>query len=307
MLDNEASKDLKHSLLQNNQLYELVPPNMHRRNAAEKAIRTFKNHLLRGLATCDPDFPIHEWDRILPQCEITLNLLRTSCINPKLSAWAAIQGIHDFNKWPMAPPGAKVYIHAKPEKRTSWAYHGQQEFYVGPSKEHYRCLRCYLPKTHTEIISDTVKFLPRFIPIPHASIDDHIRNSLQDLLLLLTNKIKKFPTDLVSPTNQQALITLATIFNNDTTTDHHSSSEGETKSIAVSSPSHHPQQHQYPTPTSTNTFTKPSIMHHINGPFLFMEKIDNLLLLTIHPRHSINMASNTSNGSWDLSYIMDGL
>ena len=180
VLDNEASSELKHSLLKNNQLYELVPPNMHRRNAAEKAIYTFKNNLLSGLATCDPDFPIHEWDRILPQCEITLNLLRTSRINPKLSAWATIQGIHDFNKWPMAPPGAKVYIHSKPDKRASCAYHGQQGFYVCPSKEHYRCLRCYLPKTHIEIVSDTVKFLPRFIPIPNASIDDHIRNSLQD-------------------------------------------------------------------------------------------------------------------------------
>ena len=66
--------------------YELVPPHQHRRNAAERAICTYKNHLLTGLATCDPSYPIEEWDRILEQCEITLLLLRTSRVNPKLSA-----------------------------------------------------------------------------------------------------------------------------------------------------------------------------------------------------------------------------
>ena len=42
--------------------FELVPPHLHHRNAAERAICSFKNHLLAGLATYDPDFPIREWD-----------------------------------------------------------------------------------------------------------------------------------------------------------------------------------------------------------------------------------------------------
>ena len=67
IMDNECSNDLKLSILKNNKKYELVPPNQHRRNAAEKAIRTLKNHLLSGLATCDNDYPVHEWDRILKQ------------------------------------------------------------------------------------------------------------------------------------------------------------------------------------------------------------------------------------------------
>ena len=97
---------------------------MHRRNAAERAIRTYKNHLLSGLATCDPEFPITEWDRLLEQCEITLNLLRTSRINPNLSPWAYINGVFDFNKTPLAPPGTKMVFHSKPDQRASWAFHG---------------------------------------------------------------------------------------------------------------------------------------------------------------------------------------
>ena len=43
---------------------------------------------MAGFATCDKDFPVTEWDRLLDQAELTLNLLRTSRVNPKLSAQA---------------------------------------------------------------------------------------------------------------------------------------------------------------------------------------------------------------------------
>ena len=124
VLDNECSNDLKLAILSTDAEFQLVPPHQHRRNAAERAIRTYKNHLLAGLATCDPDFPVEEWDRLLFQCELTLNLLRTSRVNPHLSAWAYIHGVFDFNKTPLAPPGTKVVFHSKPSKRASWAYYG---------------------------------------------------------------------------------------------------------------------------------------------------------------------------------------
>jgi hypothetical protein len=77
-LDNEASADLKNYFTVNHIAYQLVPPHCHRRNAAERAIRTFKEHFVAGLSSVDPSFPMHLWDRLLPQAEITLNLLRTS-------------------------------------------------------------------------------------------------------------------------------------------------------------------------------------------------------------------------------------
>jgi hypothetical protein len=87
-LDNEASTTLKNFFTVNDIAYQLVPPHCHRRNATERAIRTFKEHFLAGLSSAEPYFPMHLWDRLLPQAEITLNLLRTSRLHPQLSAVA---------------------------------------------------------------------------------------------------------------------------------------------------------------------------------------------------------------------------
>jgi hypothetical protein len=83
-LDNEASKLLKTYLHQQDITFQLVPPYSHRRNSAERAIRSFKDHLIAGLCSTEKSFPMHIWDRLLPHAVITLNMLRTSRINPKL-------------------------------------------------------------------------------------------------------------------------------------------------------------------------------------------------------------------------------
>merc|ERR1711884_846222 len=83
VLDNEASKEYKEIMTNKWKLkYQLVPPDMHRRNAAERAIRTFKAHFLAILAEVDQDFPTNLWDLLIPQTELTLNLLRECRTNP---------------------------------------------------------------------------------------------------------------------------------------------------------------------------------------------------------------------------------
>ena len=64
-LDNECSAILKEFLQAENVDYQLVPPGCHRRNAAERAIRTFKNHFIAGLCSLDKDFPLHLWDQLV--------------------------------------------------------------------------------------------------------------------------------------------------------------------------------------------------------------------------------------------------
>jgi hypothetical protein len=66
-LDNEASSALKSYFTKNDVEYQLVPPHCHRRNAAERAFRTFKENFVAGLASADPEFPLNLWDRLLPQ------------------------------------------------------------------------------------------------------------------------------------------------------------------------------------------------------------------------------------------------
>jgi hypothetical protein len=91
-LDNEASKLLKDNLYHQNITFQLVPPYSHRCNSVERAIRSFKDHLIAGLCSTYKSFPMHLWDIILPQAVLTLNMLITSRINPKLSAATHIFG-----------------------------------------------------------------------------------------------------------------------------------------------------------------------------------------------------------------------
>jgi hypothetical protein len=102
-LDNEASTALENFFTAQNINYQLVSPHCHGRNAAERAIRTFKEDFVAGLSSVDPSFPMHLWDRLLPQAEITLNLLQTSRLHPQLSAAAHYHGLVDYNKTDFAP------------------------------------------------------------------------------------------------------------------------------------------------------------------------------------------------------------
>ena len=57
ILENEVSADFKKTIVKDwGASYQLVPPNVHRRNIAERVIRTFKAHFLTILARLDPDF-----------------------------------------------------------------------------------------------------------------------------------------------------------------------------------------------------------------------------------------------------------
>jgi hypothetical protein len=69
-LNSEASAALKNFFTNNAVEFQLVPPHCHRRNAAERAIRSFKEHFVAGLSSVDPTFPLHLWDILLPQAEI---------------------------------------------------------------------------------------------------------------------------------------------------------------------------------------------------------------------------------------------
>ena len=165
-LDNEASAILSDYLRSEDVEYQLVHPHIHRRNASEHAIRTFKNHFIAGLASTDPYFPLLNWCRLLPQAELTLNLLCASRLNPKLSAYAQLEGTFDFTCTPLAPPGTQVIIHEKPTNRQTWAPHGMDGWYLGPALNHYQCNRVWVPCTHAERIVDTISFFPKAVPIP---------------------------------------------------------------------------------------------------------------------------------------------
>ena len=186
ILDNECSSTLREAFNKHGQNYQLDKPHMHRANAAERAIQTFKAHLKAGLASVDPNFPVREWDRLLPQAEMTLNMLRSSRINPKLSAYALLFGEFNYNKTPLVPPGTKVLAHKKPDDRESWAFNGEEGWSIGPAMEHYRCIKCYFPITKSEQNVDTVTFFPKSIPFPQISAEDYLKQAATDIINILS-------------------------------------------------------------------------------------------------------------------------
>ena len=193
ILDNEFSSELQKSLEAHNVTTEKVPPNLHRRNTAERAIHTLKNHLLAGLAGVDPSYPIRQWDKLLQLAEITLNLLHTSHVNQKLSAYAYIFGNFDFNKTHSAPVGTKLTVHVKPDKRKSWAYHTELGYYVGPAMELYRCFKCFIPATGGIRVADTVNFSPYNGDFPSVTVRDQFLQALTDILSLIKQPNHNLP------------------------------------------------------------------------------------------------------------------
>lgn len=67
---------------------ELMPPDCHCQNIAEMAIKTFKQHVIIVLASVSDNFPLYLWNLLLPQAEVTLNLLQKSNMTPKVWAYA---------------------------------------------------------------------------------------------------------------------------------------------------------------------------------------------------------------------------
>ena len=167
-----------------------------------------------GLASVHPDYPVAQWDRLIDQAEITLNLLRNSNTNPKLSAYAHLFGSFNFNKTPMAPPGSKVVVHLKQGQRDSWGPNGEVGFYVGPSLEHYRCMKVYIPRTRTVRNVDTLTFIPHCIPFPQLRLDDYLRQAAEDIVYLLKNPPSNMiPSLQAGKTTTMALENLSTILN----------------------------------------------------------------------------------------------
>ena len=145
---------------------QLVEPHNHRVNAAERAIQTFKNHTKAGLCICDKEFLPMLWDKIINQAQDTLNMLRTSRVHPKLSAFHVLEGQPDYNRVPFGPPETRATIINPPELRTSWRPRALDACYAGPSWLHYRCMNFEIPFTGGYQTSAQYKLYPRISEYP---------------------------------------------------------------------------------------------------------------------------------------------
>ena len=181
VMDNQATKYIKQFLTEQECKLQLVEPNNKRLNASERAIQTWKDAFIAALATTDADFPLQLWDRLAPQVQDCLNLMRASRIDPTISAYEALNGPYDWNRYPLAPLGCKAVVYKDSDTRGSWASRGVDGWYLGPSMDHYRCHTYYIPETRAYRISGSTELFPQHCQLPNLTPIQHLRALTKEL------------------------------------------------------------------------------------------------------------------------------
>ena len=158
---------------------------MHRRNAAEREIRTFRAHFISILAGVDDEFLSHLWDLLVSQAEMTQNLLRPCTSNPTISKWETFYGKLYYNATPLGPMSIGVLRHNKPSRRKSWDMRALDKLSIGVSLEHYRCQRVVTKMFRAERVSDTVEFRHHRITTPVVTPEDTVTRGIEQLTSML--------------------------------------------------------------------------------------------------------------------------
>ena len=78
--------------------YQISAPGDHRLKFLEGSLQFFKNHFVSIIHGCDPEYPSNQWDILIKQSVITLNMVQPSRINPEISAYNQLWGIFNFEK-----------------------------------------------------------------------------------------------------------------------------------------------------------------------------------------------------------------
>jgi hypothetical protein len=133
-----------------------------------------EKYFTAGIAGIPLFFLIANWCQLTPQSDTTLNMMRSCCLNPLLSAHKAVDGSFSFNATPLAPLGTKVLVHLKPTQRKSCGYHATKAWYLSHATNHYWCIRVIMRDTGGKRITNTFRFQHHALPVPHIMATDRI-------------------------------------------------------------------------------------------------------------------------------------
>jgi hypothetical protein len=186
-MDNQATKHIKKFLTKNEYKLQLVEPHNHWVNAAEHAIQTFKDAFIAAFAMTDSNFPLQLWDKITPQVQDMLNMMRASPIDPTISAYEALNRPYDWNRYPLAPLGCKVVVYEDGDSCRSWASRGVDGWYLGPSKDHYQFDLYFIPETRAYRISWSTELFPQHCQLPCLTQHQHFRALTEELAKVVNN------------------------------------------------------------------------------------------------------------------------
>ena len=170
--------------------YHLVPPDNHRRNLSKRGMQACKNHLMFGISSAHPYFPLMLWDIFVKRANTTINLLRNSRINSKLSARAQLFGTFNYDTNPLDTPGCKCIVDENPNVRGTWSVHSLNACYTGPAMQHYRCCEVHVTKTSSKLVLEVVTYIPHDITMPPVVSRKSALTIIKDLINLLNNDSK---------------------------------------------------------------------------------------------------------------------
>ena len=145
----------------------------------------FKAHFISILASVAPDFPRNLWYLLLPQTELTLNLLRQATLDPSRSAWAYSHGPFNYDATPIGPIGFNIIAHKKTGTKNLWDFRGASGWNVGLALQHYQCHTILEKSTQAAQVSDTVEFIHHNLTQPKVTPMDHIFRSVTTLTCAL--------------------------------------------------------------------------------------------------------------------------
>ena len=87
----------------------------------------------------------------------------------------------NFDTTLLRPIGCPVIIHTKPNIRKTWDFRGRKGFNIGPALKHYHCFHVVDGATNDLLLSNTVKFLHKYLTQPTFTEGDCIVHALNFL------------------------------------------------------------------------------------------------------------------------------
>ncbi|KAL7481569.1 LOW QUALITY PROTEIN: hypothetical protein ACHAW6_007252, partial [Cyclotella cf. meneghiniana] len=116
-------------------------------------MKIFKGHFISVLAGISINFPINQWDELLYQTILALNLLQQLNVAPNVLAYH--HSSFDYNDMTIAPMGCAMQFHINPSWRKTFGEHLEDGFYLRKLEEHYRSHIIFIKKTRAKRLADT--------------------------------------------------------------------------------------------------------------------------------------------------------
>lgn len=140
-----------------------LSPWNHWYNPIQRTIRGFKTHFIPNRSGADQNYPSNAWDLLLHHVINTLNMLKQSKINPKVSAYMLVKGRHAYNSHSIIPTEYMfIILYGMRAERHKWDKYDTYCYFIEKVPNHCRNFYYYTPDTRMTRISNTVDFYPTY-------------------------------------------------------------------------------------------------------------------------------------------------